>query len=164
MKKWWIIGIAGFVAILGGVLAVVLCKNSVDNNGATDGVTEKFALPTEMYDRGEVVEITASEFDALVAEQKSFVVILHMVICPAEFPVTNSGKELAHNEELVIYSMVEEEFKQTTLAKTIKYLPSVAILHEGKLVDYLDAEADEDLPYYKTAEGLKMWLERWVKF
>ena len=29
-------------------------------------------------------------------------------------------------------------------------------------MDYLDAEADEDLSYYKTAEGLKEWIGKWV--
>ena len=115
-----------------------------------------------MYGRSEVIEITAGEFDQLVAEKKSFVVVLHMVVCPAEFPVTNSAKELAHVEGMVIYSLVEDEFKQTMLAKTIKYLPSVAIIHEGELAGYLDAEADEDVKYYKTAAGLKEWVEQYV--
>ena len=80
-----------------------------------------------MYDDGELVEITARDFNELVAEKKSFVVVLHMVICPAEFPVTNSAKELAHSEGMVIYSLVEDEFKQIELVREVKYLPSVAL-------------------------------------
>lgn len=163
MKKSWIIGgaVVGVVA-LGVLLAVILCRGGVGNSGMVDKPVEKFELSEEMYDDGELVEITARDFNELVAEKKSFVVVLHMVICPAEFPVTNSAKELAHSEGMVIYSLVEDEFKQTMLAKTIKYLPSVAIIHEGELAGYLDAEADEDVKYYKTAAGLKEWVEQYV--
>lgn len=164
MKKRWIIGgVVLALAVLGVILAVVWQKNAVENSGVVEKPVEKFALSAEMYTKGEVVEITAQEFDQLVAEQKSFVVVLHMVVCPAEFPVTNSAKELAHNEGIVIYNLVEEEFKQTMLARTVKYLPSVAVIHEGELVGYLDAEADEDVKYYKTAAGLKEWLGQYIK-
>ena len=164
MKKSWLIG--AVVLVLGvilGVLMMVLHGSMVENSGVVDKPVEKFPLSVEMYDKGEVVEITASEFNQLVTEKKSFVVVLHMVVCPAEFPVTNSAKELAHSEGMVIYSLVEDEFKQTFLAETIKYLPSVAIIHEGELAGYLDAEADKDVRYYKTAEGLKEWMEQWIE-
>lgn len=164
MKKRWIIGgvVALALVVLGVGLAVLIHNGAVENSGGVQKPVEKFPLSAEMYAKGEVIEITASEFEQLVAEKKSFVVVLHMVVCPAEFPVTNSAKELAYAEGMVIYSLTEEEFKQTVLARTIKYLPSVAIIREGELVGYLDAEADADVKYYKTAAGLKEWLERWV--
>lgn len=164
MKKRWLIGgvVILALAVLGVVLVMVLRDDPVENSGVVEKPVEKFSLSAEMYGRSEVVEITAGEFDQLVAEKKSFVVVLHMVVCPAEFPVTNSAKELAHAEGMVIYSLVEDEFKQTMLAKTIKYLPSVAIIHEGELAGYLDAEVDEDVKYYKTAAGLKEWIGQYV--
>lgn len=165
MKKRWIVGGAAVLALVVlGILAVVLRSDRVENSGVVDKPVEKFMLSEEMYARGEVVEITAREFDELVAEKKSFVVVLHMVVCPAEFPITNSAKELAYDEGMVIYSLVEEEFKQTALAQTVKYLPSVAIIREGELVGYLDAESDEDVRYYKTATGLKEWIGQYVEW
>ena len=122
----------------------------------------RFSLSEEMYGQGEFREITAEEFARLVAERKSFVVVVHMVICPAEFPVTSIAKQLAHEDDLVIYGLTEEEFKQTELAQKIKYLPSVAIYHAGELVAYLDAESDEDLPYYQTIGGLRQWLRTYI--
>lgn len=164
MKKRWLIGgvVILALAMLGTVLIMVLCDDAVEKSGVVEKPVEKFSLSAEMYGRSEVVEITAGEFDQLVAEKKSFVVVLHMVVCPAEFPVTNSAKELAHAEGMVIYSLVEDEFKQIELVREVKYLPSVALIREGELMDYLDAEADEDLSYYKTAEGLKEWIGKWV--
>ncbi len=164
MKKRWIIGgVATAVLIVLGVGLAVVWHGRVENSKVVEKPVEKFALSEEMYTKGGVIEITASDFEQLVAEKKSFVVVLHMVVCPAEFPVTNSAKELAHTEEMVIYSLTEEEFKQTVLAQTIKYLPSVAIIYEGELVGYLDAEADADVKYYKTAAGLKEWLEQYIE-
>lgn len=161
MKKL-ILGVVAVLAIAGVAGGVLWLATQGDDEPVVSEVTEKFYLSDEIGAQGEVKEITAQEYDELVAARKSFVVVLHMVVCPAEFPVTNSAKELAHNEKMVVYSMVEKEFAQTELAQKIKYLPSVAIIHEGELVDFLDAEADEDLSYYKTAAGLKEWTEKWV--
>ena len=123
---------------------------------------EQFSLSEEMYGQGEFREITAEELEQLIETKKSFVVVVHMVVCPAEFPVTSIAKQLAHDDGVVIYGLMEEEFKQTALAKTIRYLPSVALYREGELVAYLDAESDSDLEYYKTVDGLRRWLSRYL--
>lgn len=178
-KNWQKIGlVVGIVGALGFVI-----WNSMDPKPAividfggkflgpepepvpTPARGEKFALSEEAYvdsGQGEVVKITASEFDRMVAEKKSFIVIAHMVVCPAEFPVMVSAKALARSENMRFYSLVEEEFRQTFLAKTVKYLPTAIIMRNGEIAAWLDAEKDEDVPYYKSAEGLKEWIGRWV--
>ena len=145
------------VVVWGGFKLIVQ-----DNVPGSDQI-EKFVLSEEMYGQGGFRDITAEEFRQLTAEQKSFIVVVHMVVCPAEFPVTSIAKQLAREDDLVIYGLAEEEFKQTDLSKSIKYLPSVAIYHDGQLVAYLDAAADEDMEYYKTADGVKRWLGRFLK-
>lgn len=105
-----------------------------------------------------LVEITAEEFQQMVRAKKSFAVIAHMTICPAEYPLTTVAKQLAREEKRTIYSLTEEEFKKTGLAEKIKYLPTAVIYKNGELVKYLDAGADEDMKYYQTVEGLKEWI------
>lgn len=164
MKKRWLIGGGVLaVAVMGVAVVALLCGGAVENLATVDKPVEKFPLSTEMYDGGEMVEVTAAEFGQLLAERKSFIVVVHMMLCPAEFPVTSIAKQLAHDDGLVIYGLTEEEFRQTALAEKIKYLPSVVIYHEGELVSFLDAESDADLPYYQTVEGLRKWLRRYVE-
>lgn len=159
MKKLGVIllAIIAVAAVAGGGFWLI----SRGNTPANDQI-EKFALSEEMYGQGGFQDITTEEFGQLVTEQKSFIVVAHMVVCPAEFPVTSIAKQLAREDDLVIYGLTEEEFKQTDLAKSIKYLPSVAVYRDGTLVAYLDAAADEDTEYYKTVDGLKRWLGRYL--
>lgn len=126
----------------------------------TKEVTGKFRLSEEYYKDGGIREIDAVEFAKLVAEKKSFLVVARMTVCPAEFPVSSVAKQLAKEDDLVILELTEAEFKKTTLAEKVKYLPSVAIYRDGGLVDFLDAEADEDLVYYQSVEGLSEWLTK----
>lgn len=162
MKKRIVAILIAVGVVIAGVVGVCLiAKRDAEPRGEEN--FEKFALSEEMYDKGEFVDITAEQYDQLVAEKKSFVVVLHMVICPAEFPVKDSAKQLAREDGMMIYSLTEEEFKKTNLAEKIKYLPSVALIDKGELVDFLDAEADKDVQYYKTAAELKKWIAKRVK-
>lgn len=159
MKKFWAV-ILIVVALAGAGLGGFWLMRQDDTPDTP--VIEKFDLTEETWGQGGFRDITAAEFGDLVAERESFIVVLHMMICPAEFPVTSIAKQLAHDEGVVIYSLTEEEFRKTELAEEIKYLPSVAVYHGGELVAYLDAEADVDLPYYQTVSGLKEWLGKYV--
>lgn len=80
MKKRWLIGgvVILALAMLGTVLIMVLCDDAVEKSGVVEKPVEKFSLSAEMYGRSEVVEITAGEFDQLVAEKKSFCLLLHI--------------------------------------------------------------------------------------
>ena len=48
------------------------------------------------------------------------------------------------------------------LADSIKYLPSAAIYRQGELIKYLDAESDEDIPFYQSAENFRNWLSKYI--
>ncbi len=164
MKKHkWLLPtiIISIICIAGVTLALVF---SSQKPSAPVPEPTKFILSDSSASPGTVSTISASEFQTILKEEKSFVVIVHMEICPAEFPITSVAKQLAHDENLKFYSLKEDQFMQTSLSQSIRYLPSAAIYHDGKLVAFLDAESDTDLPAYKTPTGFKTWLEHWIDF
>lgn len=124
---------------------------------------EPFAIEQELYEGSQLKEIDAEQFNKLIEDKKSFVVIAHMDICPAETPLTTTAETLALNDGFTFYGLKTNAFKDTSLANSIKFLPSAAIFHNGELVTFLDAESDADIPYYQTAEGLKTWLKKYIK-
>ncbi len=143
--------IAGVTVVCGAGVAIVMSNKQ-------PVAQESFSLSAEVYEEAKFQDLTAAEFERMVEDKRSFIVILRMTVCPAEFPITDVAKQMAQAENLTIYGLMEDEFKQTELAKQVKYLPSAVIYHEGELVDFLDAEADEDLGYYKSVGGFKEWL------
>lgn len=151
MKKWLGITIGIGVVIVCGVTVMIWVRQMPMER-------ETFEFSSEVYEKGEFREITADEFEQMIALKKSFLVVLHMTVCPAEFPITDVARRLANENGMTIYGLTEEEFRKTELAEEVKYLPSAALYRDGELVDYLDAEDDGDMEYYKSVEGLKEWI------
>ena len=59
-------------------------------------------------------------------------------------------------------SMKFEYFKKTKLYKKIKYAPSVIIIKNGKIIDYLDANKDEDLNKYQNSNEFEQWINSYI--
>ena len=119
MKKVWAV-VATLVVLVGVGLGGFwwFGQSNAPQVSQTDEI-QKFSLAEEMWGQGGFRDITAVEFGDLITEQKSFIVVLHMMICPAEFPVTSIAKQLAHDDAVVIYGLTEEEFKKTELAEVV---------------------------------------------
>jgi hypothetical protein len=139
------------------VAGILFARAITPQQSAT--TAQRFPLSSEYYaEQGALIDITAQDFENLIAEKKSFIVMAHMLICPAEAPLTTTVEQFTHDNPIVVLSLDESEFKNTNLKQTIKYLPTAAIYHDGKLVAWLDAESDDDLPTYKSASAFKSWL------
>lgn len=146
--------------------AAVCCLVYFVNQGQTNveqpPVVEKFNLESELYGGSQLKELSVDEFEKLIEEKKSFVLIAHMDFCPAETPLTSTAEQLVHDDGFTFYGLKSTEFEKSSLSKSVTYLPSAAIYHNGELVKYLDAESDEDIPYYQSAEGLRNWLNNYI--
>ena len=146
--------------------AVICCLVYFVNRGEPEPepspVVEKFNLESDLYSGSELKELSVDEFEKLVKNKKSFVVIAHMDFCPAETPLTSTAEQLVHDDGFTFYGLKSTEFEGSSLSQSVTYLPSAAIYHNGELVKYLDAESDEDIPYYQSAEGLRNWLSNYI--
>ena len=48
--------------------------------------------------------------------------------------------------------------KETSLYDDIKYYPSFVIFKEGKAIDYLDANNENDTNYYKSVKDIERFF------
>jgi hypothetical protein len=60
--------------------------------------------------------------------------------------------------------MYWDEAKESSLHEKVKYTPSVALIHDGEIVDWLDADAKEDEPLYNDPEALQNWIREFILF
>jgi hypothetical protein len=58
--------------------------------------------------------------------------------------------------------MSYEEFKKTKLHETVDFAPSVIIVKNWKIVDYLDSEKDKYLNMYQNVEKFGKWIQKYV--
>lgn len=163
-KSAWICGVIG-VVLLGLALALVMLifggalgGHDGDEVGSGVGVVR---MDEDLYGNGGLIELSGEEYDKLVRDEGSFVVVVRMEVCPAGFPVTDTVKALANQKDIKIYSLKDVEYKKTNLVEMVKYLPTVVIVRDGKVVDFLDAEDDGDLGRYRDAGELGEWVEQY---
>lgn len=161
-KSAWICGVIG-VVLLGLALALVMlifggALGGHDGDEVGVGVVR---MDEGLYGDGGLIELSGEEYNELVRDERSFVVVVRMEVCPAGFPVTDTVKVLANQKDIKIYSLKDVEYKKTNLVEMIKYLPTVVIVRDGEVVDFLDAEDDEDLGRYRGAGELGEWVEQY---
>ena len=129
---------------------VVGCKNKI------------FSFEEKYYNEASLNEIQYEELNKLVDNKESFGVFIYQPLCE-----TSSGFESVLNTfikqyQMSFYKVAYSDIKNTDLGKKIKYYPSFIIYKEGEIVDYLEADKDEDTNIYKNIEDFKSWLSSYV--
>lgn len=129
---------------------VVGCKNKI------------YSFEEKYYKEASLNEIQYEELNKLVDNKESFGVFIYQPLCE-----TSSGFESVLNTfikqyQMSFYKVAYSDIKNTDLGKKIKYYPSFIIYKEGKIVDYLEADKDEDTNIYKNIEDFKSWLSSYV--
>ena len=61
-------------------------------------------------------------------------------------------------------SMPFKEYRNISLYNEVKYAPSIIIVENGKIVDFLDAEKDDDLDKYQDVKEFEEWINKYVYF
>lgn len=120
-------------------------------------------LDQEYYsDEVEAVDIDKSEYEKLIADRKSFVLMVDNPGCTT----TEKMRRMLENLELNFkyYRIMWQDARETNLKDYIKYFPSIVIIEKGRVISYLRADSDEDTKYYNNGPDLKDWLEARVKF
>ena len=57
-----------------------------------------------------------------------------------------------------------DKFKETKYYENVKYAPSIIIIKEGEIIDYLDANSDDDFNKYEDEKEFEKWLDNYVYF
>lgn len=123
---------------------------------------QKFYLEDKYYGSSEFTTIDSNDLNKLMNDKESFALFIYQPAC-----VTSSNFEqvlynFTQNNKIKIYEIAFSDIKDTKLSKSIKYYPSFAIFNKGHMVDYLDAESDNDLKYYKSKDEFEKWFTSYV--
>ena len=124
--------------------------------------SNKIYLDNEYYGSGEFIEISAEEYNNL--ESNNYVLFTYNSYCNLAVPCDKVFLEAIKKNHINILSMTFEEFKNTKLYNDVKYAPSVIIVSDGKIIDYLDANDDEDLEKYQSSDAFSEWLGDYISY
>ncbi|MGN0992558.1 MAG: hypothetical protein ACI4PE_01265 [Bacilli bacterium] len=138
------------------IITTLLFINKTNNN-------TQFYLENDYYTSSDMKEIKIDELNSLINKNESFVVFVYQPMCVTSSDFENVLSEFLKDNQIIIYKIAFSDIKNTNIGKSVKYYPSFLIYNKGKLVDFLEANKDEDVEYYTSKDGFQKWFSKYVK-
>ncbi len=160
MKRRWIkiiIPVVIILVIIAGII-VIIKRNVIEKTGNV-----MFYLEDKYYGTSVFNEINANELTDLIENKESFAIFIHQPFCSTSYEFNKILVKFAEENKISFYKINFEDMKQTDMYEDVKYYPSFAIYKEGTLIDFLDAESDEDLNRYKNKEEFEKWFNSYIQ-
>lgn len=161
MKKHWkkiVIPAAIILVVIVGIIVIVK-RNLIEK---TENVM--FYLEEKYYGTSVFNEIKSDDVTNLIESEESFAIFIHHPFCSASYEFNKVLVNFAEEKKISLYKISFDEMKKTNMYNSIKYYPSFAIYKEGELMDFLDAESDEDLKYYKDKDEFEKWFSNYIQY
>ena len=121
-----------------------------------------FRLDEQYYGTAELTPISAEELQRLVYNKSSFAVFVSQPSCrtSADFEKILQSFVVAH--PMQFYEIAFSDLKNLSFAEAVRFYPSFLIFKDGKLVDFLEADSDEDASAYTSLDGFETWCTKQV--
>lgn len=133
------------------VILITGCKNEI------------FSLEEKYYEDSSIEEIDTNTLEQLINDKESFAVFVYQPLCENSNNLESIINELIDTYQMSFYKIKFTDIKETNLGKKVKYYPSFVIYKDGKVVDYLESDKDEDINKFKNLEDFKSWLSSYIK-
>jgi len=144
------------------LLTLTLCIACKKEEKKEEVKIEPFDLKEEYYKESKMDELDLEGLEKLIEDKESFGVFVYLPGCTSCAAFSEVLNDFQKQNTITFYKTQIKYAKETDIGNKIKYAPSFVIFKEGKIVGYLDAESDEDLPFYETVEKFKEWLTKYI--
>lgn len=121
-----------------------------------------FRLDEQYYNHAALDAISAGDLQQLVDEKKSFAVFVSQPSCRASADFEKVLREFVAATNIQIYEIAFSDLKDLSFASEVRFYPSFLISKQGKLVDFLEADNDDDAAAYTSLDGFKTWFTEQV--
>lgn len=129
----------------------------------TNKSKETFYLENKYYGTNNITEINIEKLNNLINEKESFVVFVYQPMCITSSDFEEVLNDFFEDNPINIYKIAFSDIKDVDVGANIKYYPSFIIYNKGKVVDYLEANKDEDVEFYTSKESFGKWFTKYVR-
>lgn len=157
LKVWQLV--VGLLFVVLGSVMFILAVSGVFNSPKAEISAEY--LCGEDCD-GEYMELSSTEYDNLIDEKKSFIVLVDQDGCTTADRLEGFVRDFAISRGLKVFKMMYSDMRKTSLYDFVKYYPSVAVISNGKVIGYLRADEDEDAPAYNNYDDFLTWVQKYL--
>jgi len=151
-KRWLIGGAIGLALLFAAAFVVTLV------------IPHDSRARLESYGESESVLLDSEEYEQMIAEKRSFLVMVSQPGCIRTDDMSTWFLEYPKEMQFKYYSMGWAHAKETSLHNYVKYAPSIAVIRSGEVIAWLDADSEEDSQYFGDPEELKTWLKKYIIF
>ncbi len=127
-------------------------------------IPRKFKIESDLYGASEMIDIQKEDYEKLINEKKSFIVMVDKPECYTTADMRARMANFPDDMQFKYYRIMWSQAKESSLHEKIKFVPSVAIVRNGIVVDFLDADSDEDTPKYNESQALQDWINDYIIF
>lgn len=121
-----------------------------------------FYLNEKYYNQTDFIEVSTKDVNKLIENKTSFVIYVYNNFCNFKIPCESIFKEFIDTNQVGILKMKFEDFKNTDLYKKVQLAPTVIIVKDGKIVDYLQSDSNEDTNRYQDIKSFEKWIKKYV--
>ena len=127
-------------------------------------VKEDYVINNEAINTTSFKELNEDNYKEIINSKGIKLIYVYLKGCSA----CNSFKTIINDvnlyNDLDIYQIEFKKLSSINNLKStdIKYAPSLIVLEDGNVLDYLDSSSDEDKEYYKEAISLSKWLSNYM--
>jgi hypothetical protein len=156
-----VLAVFGFVfyKVLGGASQKIEVEETLvldDEYKNTDG---------QQIELAEASEDPVATLDQMFEDKKSFVLYVSLPICNGDAAKFKQYVlDFQHREKVSFYYLTSDYIKDSKVYETVKYFPSVIIVKDGKIINYLKYDSDEDVEFYKSYDGFSKWFKSNVEY
>ena len=145
------------IFIIIGIIVLITIIISLNFNSKS-----KINLSEQYYQYGTIKDITKDELLTKINNKENFILFTNNNFCTFKISYEEIFKESAQELNITILKIPFDEFKTTKLHDTIKFAPSVFIIKEGKIIEYLDPEKNDDLSKYQDKKEFTSWIKEYI--
>lgn len=138
------------IVLLIAIFLLVGCTKKID----------RFYLNDIYYNNGEYISMTSDKLDNI--KNNSMIIYTYNNFCNLPIHCETIFKEFMSKYKIDFISIPFSEFKKTEFYKEVDFAPSVIIVNNGKIIDYLRSDSDNDYDKYQNADVFKEWISKYI--
>lgn len=100
--------------------------------------------------------------DDLLSGNSDALLFIYLPACSSCASFRPIVEEFANSKQIDVYSITLDKLKEKDDFKDVKFTPSLAIIKEGKILDFLKADNNEDSKYYENVYNLSTWISEYL--
>lgn len=123
---------------------------------------DPFYLEEEYYGSSSLEEFDINTLKQLITEKKSFAVFVYQPMCITSQEFNEVLDKFQQKHPVTFYKISFSTLSKANMADPIKYYPSFIIYKEGKPIDFLEADKEDDTKYYQNVEDFEDWFMQYI--